>query len=132
LITEQPIRVEDYVAPGPDAGGGAVVLFTGVVRADEKDGRRVICIHYDCYKDMAQKEITNIVDRVRETSGVSSIRVVHRVGDVSVGEVAMLVVVTAGHRDEAFAANRLVVDEIKKRVPIWKKEIYDDSSSKWL
>jgi molybdopterin synthase catalytic subunit len=132
LITEEPIRVEDYIAPAPDAGEGAAVLFTGVVRADEKDGRRVTRIHYDCYKDMAQKEMSSILERVRETSGVYSIRVVHRVGDVPVGEVALLVVVTAGHRDEAFAANRLAVDEIKKRVPIWKKEIYDDSSSEWL
>ena len=107
-------------------------MFAGVVRADEKDGRRVNHIHYECYEDMAEREMTALVDSIAETTGVSAITAVHRVGDVPVGDVSLLVVVTAGHRAEAYEASRLVVEEIKRRVPIWKKEIYDDESGKWL
>ena len=132
MITRQPIRVEEYLAGAPGPGEGAVVMFAGVVRADEKDGRRVTRIHYDCYEEMAEREMTALVDSIEETTGVSAIRAVHRVGDVPVGDVSLLVVVTAGHRAEAYEARRLVVEEIKRRVAIWKKEIYDDESGKWL
>ena len=132
MITDKPIRVENFLAAGSDPDHGAVVVFAGVVRADEKDGRRVTRIHYDCYEEMARRELSELVDKVREESGVSEIRAVHRVGDVPAGDVSLLVVVTAGHRAEAYEANRRVVEEIKRRVPIWKKEIYDDKSARWL
>jgi molybdopterin synthase catalytic subunit len=132
VITDKPIRVEDFLAAGADRDQGAVVVFAGVVRADEKDGRRVTRIHYDCYEEMARRELSELVEKVREDAGVSDIRAVHRVGDVPAGDVSLLVVVTAGHRAQAYEANRRVVEEIKRRVPIWKKEIYDDESARWL
>jgi molybdopterin synthase catalytic subunit len=132
MLTEAPIRIEDYVGGRPDPAAGAMVVFTGVVRADAGNGRRVTHIHYDCYRDLALREMKELVEKVRQDTGVSEIRAVHRVGDVPVGDIALLVVVTAGHRAEAYEANRRVVEEIKKRVPIWKKEIYDDESGRWL
>jgi molybdopterin synthase catalytic subunit len=132
MITDGSIRAEDLLAGETDPGCGAVVVFTGVVRADEKDGRRVSRIHYDCYLEMARKEMSSLIDEIKASTGVKSIRAVHRIGDVPVGEISLLVVVHAGHRGEAYDASRRVVDEIKRRVPIWKKEIYDDESSKWL
>jgi molybdopterin synthase catalytic subunit len=132
MITHQPIDVATYLAGGVGPDEGAVVVFAGVVRADEGEGRRVTHIHYDCYQDMAVREMTALVDSIEETTGVASITAVHRVGNVPVGDVSLLVVVTAGHRAEAYEASRLVVEEIKRRVPIWKKELYDDQSGKWL
>jgi molybdopterin synthase catalytic subunit len=108
------------------------VVFAGTVRADEKDGKRVTHIHYECYESMARRELSDLVDSVRRQTGVSEARVVHRVGDVPAGEISLLVAVTAGHRAEAYEASRKIVEEIKKRVPIWKKEMYDDESGKWI
>jgi molybdopterin synthase catalytic subunit len=130
LITDLPISVKDHIAALP--GDGAVVVFTGIVRADEKDGRRVTHIHYECYETMAQRELEALEEEVRAATGVTGIRVLHRVGDVPAGEVALLVVVTAGHRGEAYEASRTVVEEVKHRVPIWKKEVYDDGTAEWL
>lgn len=130
MITDRAIRVEEHIAALP--GDGAVVVFTGVVRADEKDGRRVTHIHYECYEEMAQRELDQLEKEVSVATGVTGIRVLHRVGDVLAGEVALLVVVTAGHRDEAYEASRTVVEEVKHRVPIWKKEVYDDGTAEWL
>jgi molybdopterin synthase catalytic subunit len=131
VITKGSIRVEDHLTAGRGPGEGAVVIFAGAVRADEKDGKRVTHIHYDCYEEMARGKMAEVVESVRSESGVSEIRAVHRVGDVPVGDIALLVVVTAGHRAEAYEANRRVVEEIKRTVPIWKKEIYDDKSGEW-
>jgi molybdopterin synthase catalytic subunit len=132
VITDKPIRIEDHLAAGTDADNGAVVVFAGVVRADERGGRRVTHISYECYDEMARREMTELLDEVRDETGVSDIRLVHRVGDVPVGDISLLVVVTAGHRGEAYEASRKVVEEVKRRVPIWKKEIYDDESGRWV
>ncbi|MCK4773322.1 MAG: molybdenum cofactor biosynthesis protein MoaE [Candidatus Krumholzibacteria bacterium] len=132
MITKDPIRLDKELADVLDTDNGAVVVFTGVVRADAIEGRRVDRIHYDCYQEMAAGEMSLLIDQIRAESGVTSIRALHRVGDVPAGEISLLVVVTAGHRGEAYDASRKVVEEIKHRVPIWKKEIYDDGSSQWL
>lgn len=132
MITGQPIHIKDHVAARPDPDSGAVVVFAGVVRADEQDGRRVTHISYECYDEMARREMSELVDDIREETGVSDILLLHRVGDVPVGDISLLVVVTAGHRAEAYEASRKVVEEVKRRVPIWKKEIYDDESGKWI
>ena len=130
MITDRAIRVAEHIAALP--GDGAVVVFTGIVRADERDGRRVTHIHYECYEEMAKRELDALIEEVRAATGVTGIRVLHRVGDVPAGEVAMLVVATAGHRGEAYEASRTVVEEVKHRVPIWKKEVYDDGAAEWL
>lgn len=132
MITDKPIETEKLLADLSDPDCGAVVVFAGIVRADEKDGKRVSRIHYDCYREMAQQEMSRVTEEIKGSSGVKSIRAVHRIGDVPVGEVSLLVVVASGHRGEGYDASRRVVDEIKKRVPIWKKEVYDDESSRWL
>lgn len=132
MITDSPIRITEHLAPGTDDASGAVVVFAGVVRADERDGKRVTRIHYDCYEAMARRELEELAESVRRETGVSEIRAVHRVGDVPVGEVSLLVVVRAGHRAEAYDASRRVVEGIKRRVPIWKKEVYDDQSGEWV
>lgn len=110
---------------------GALAEFSGVVR-DHNDGQRVDGLHYQCYREMAEAEAERIAREVMEEFGVRHVSIVHRVGDLVVGDVAMYVAVTAAHRREAFAAIQAVVDRVKGRVPIWKKERYADGERRWL
>ena len=101
---------------------GAVVLFLGTVR-DHSDGRTGIThLEYEAYREVVEAKIAEIVAEVRVRWDVGSVAAVHRVGSLSVGEVSVGVAVSAGHRPEAFAAAREVIDELKRRAPIWKKE----------
>ena len=110
---------------------GAVAEFSGVVR-DHNDGQRVDGLHYQCYPEMAEAEARRIAQEVVREFGVRGVCIAHRVGDLDVGDLAMYVAVTAGHRREAFAAIQAIVDRVKDRVPIWKKERYADGERRWL
>jgi molybdopterin synthase catalytic subunit len=130
MITDQPIVPGEHLADF-DPSCGAVVSFFGVVR-NENRGRDVTGIVYECYADMAERVSAMICDEVKASHEVESIRVLHRTGEVSAGEISLLVIVTAPHRAEAFAASERVVDALKRRVPIWKKERYADGTEAWL
>jgi len=122
-IPTQPETFED--------GNGAVVRFLGVVRGDG-DQPRVRSIFYDAYPPMAQRVIDDIVAMARQRHRIDTAAIVHRVGDVPVGEASLLVEVRAKHRGDSFDALKWIVEEIKHRLPIWKREEYDDGSSRWL
>ena len=122
MITDKPIRVQDHMAR-VDPSCGALVTFTGVVRSPS-NGREVTRISYDCYQEMAEKEMNRIVEEIKGDYAVDSVEVTHRVGDVAAGEISLLVVVSAAHRRAAFEATQAAVDELKRRVPIWKKEFF--------
>jgi molybdopterin synthase catalytic subunit len=108
---------------------GAFVSFEGRVR--NTDGTRtVVALEYDAYPPLCLTEGAAIL---REALvGVIDARCVHRVGRLAVGDVAVWIGVIAGHRDEAFRACRFIIDEVKRRVPIWKKEHYQDGGSEWI
>ena len=112
-------------------GSGAVVTFRGVVRGDAGAGRRVEALVYEAYADMAEREIDRLVAEARRRWRLDAARVEHRVGLVAVGQVSVVVIVAAQHRAEAYAASRFLIDQIKRRVPIWKREQYDDGTSEW-
>jgi molybdopterin synthase catalytic subunit len=131
MITDKPIRLDEYLTGELDPSCGGVVTFAGVVRSPNS-GREVSGIFYDCYREMAEREIASVIREVRSVTGAKSIRVIHRVATVPVGEVSMLVAVRAAHRREAFEACQKIIDEVKRRVPIWKKERYVDSTARWL
>ncbi len=131
MITERKITPEELLTGDLDPKSGAVVVFAGVVRADQTE-RRVTKIHYECYTVMAEKELAGIVEETIAGFDVRDIKLLHRVGTVPVGEISLLVVVASGHRKAAFDASVSIVDEIKKRVPIWKKECYDDNTFRWI
>jgi len=122
-----PARVAALVA-APGAGG--TVLFIGTVR-DENRGREVLSLHYEAFAPMAVREITAIAAEARTRFGVRGVAVHHRTGSLALGDVAVVVAVAGVHRAEAFLAARYVIDELKARAPIWKKEIYRDGES-WL
>jgi len=129
-ITDQPIDIAS-VRAGASSDCGAVAEFSGVVR-DNNDGQRVQGLHYQCYREMAEAEARRVAREVMDEFGVRGVCIVHRVGDLDVGDLAMYVAVTAGHRREAFAAIQALVDRVKDRVPIWKKERYADGERRWL
>ena len=110
---------------------GAVVCFEGRVR-DHNDGRAVRGLSYEAYAELALAEGQRIVEEAARRFAVQRIACVHRVGDLALGEMAVWVGVSAGHRAEAFDACRYVIDEVKARVPIWKREHYVDGASGWL
>ena len=110
---------------------GAVVCFEGVVR-DHSEGRAVRRLAYQAYAPLAEAEGARIVAAARARHAIERIVCVHRVGELAIGEIAVFVGVSAAHRDAAFAACREVIDEVKRSVPIWKKEHYADGESAWL
>lgn len=131
FITTEPISLMDFLISQPDESCGAVASFVGIVR-DHHAGHKVKKLYYDRYPSMADQEIGLIVDQVKKEHGVNEIKVLHRIGWLEVGEAAVVIAVTATHRSEAFSACKAVIDQIKERVPIWKKEVYVDGTSEWV
>jgi molybdopterin synthase catalytic subunit len=114
-----------------NAATGACVTFEGRVR-NHNHGRAVRRLDYQAYASLAEAEGEAILANAVERFGLREARCIHRVGSLAIGDVAVWVGVSADHRDAAFAACRWVIDEVKKRVPIWKNEHYADGESGWL
>jgi len=113
----------------PDCGG--YVAFEGWVR-DHNEGQRVLRLEYEAYESLGVKEGNRIIAEAVERYGVKAARCVHSLGELQIGDLAVWVGVSSPHRDEAFAACRYIIDEVKHRVPIWKKEHYVDGDSGWV
>ena len=111
---------------------GSYIIFEGKVRADEVDGEKVEKIIYESYIEMAEKELERIKSEAIEKFKVKEIIIKHRVGEVKVGEVALFVAVISGHRKEGFSAIQYIINEIKTKVPIWKKEILSNGKTRWV
>jgi adenylyltransferase/sulfurtransferase len=126
-----PLEPERYRAGLTDAGAGGYASFEGWVR-DHNEGRTVQRLEYEAFESLALKEGERIVAEAVARFGVLRAACVHRVGSLGVGELAVWVGVSAAHRGEAFAACRYIIDEVKHRVPVWKKEHYTDGDSGWV
>ncbi|MCI0536667.1 MAG: molybdenum cofactor biosynthesis protein MoaE [Verrucomicrobiales bacterium] len=133
MFTIQSTRVDETAlkAGMMDLRAGAFVCFEGWVR-NRNDGRDVLRLEYECYEALALKEGARIVAEAAARFDVLGLRCVHRTGSLDIGELAVWVGVTAEHRGEAFEACQYVIDEIKHRVPIWKRETYSDGRSEWV
>ncbi|MGD9682990.1 MAG: molybdenum cofactor biosynthesis protein MoaE [Candidatus Obscuribacterales bacterium] len=114
-----------------DARAGALATFEGWVRI-KNEGKTVTSLEYEAYEDMAIIEGRRIIDEARERFTLIDARAAHRTGLLDIGDLAVYVAVTAEHRDAAFAACRYIIDEIKHRLPIWKRETYEDGSHTWV
>jgi len=123
-----PLSVLERVG---DPADGAAVLFLGVVR-DQAEGGAVRGMRYDAYVEMAEPVLAEIAGEAAERLGTARVAVVHRIGELDVGEVSVAIAVSSPHRAEAFDASRYVIEEIKKRLPVWKKEHYVDGSQEWV
>lgn len=121
FLTDQPIDPAPLLAAARRPSDGGIALFVGVVR-DRNDGRTVTRLEYEAYGPMAEKEMARIACELEEAHPEARLLMRHRVGSLSIGEVAVVVVASAPHRAEAFAACRDGIERIKARVPIWKRE----------
>lgn len=110
---------------------GAISIFAGTVR-DTNDGRSVTAIDYSAYTSMAESELESILAEARDRFGVTAIVVEHRVGPLALGDVSVAIVAAHAHRAPALDCTRFVIEEIKKRVPIWKREHYADGALEWV
>ncbi len=110
---------------------GAIVQFEGVVR-NHNQGKDVDHITYECYDSMAQNELSLICAEAKTNWPIHQVIIAHRVGRIEVGEVSLLLIVTAPHRKEALSAVQFIINNLKKRVPIWKKEGYLDGDTAWV
>ena len=129
-LTPDPIDPGNVAKEVAASADGAVVTFVGIVRVDSR-GRRVERLEYEAYGSMAESEMAKILGEMRERFGVERARVVHRVGKCGIGEPSVVIVVAAPHRAAAFDACRHCIDELKKRVPIWKREVYE-GGAEWI
>jgi len=129
-LSETPLDVAAVVArvAGPDTGG--LVTFTGAVR-DHARGRSVEKIEYEAYPAMAEREMEAIASEAAERFGGARVAIAHRTGLLAVGELAVVIVAATPHRAEAFEACRYAIEELKRRVPIWKKEFASDGGT-WV
>ncbi|HKJ02189.1 MAG TPA: molybdenum cofactor biosynthesis protein MoaE [Longimicrobiales bacterium] len=130
-VTAEPIDPGDVLARVGAHEDGAVLLFLGVVR-NHAEGRPVAGMRYDAYEEMARSVLAEIAREASERHGTERIAVVHRVGDLKLGETSVAIAVSTPHRAEAYAANREIIEEIKQRLPVWKNEQYLDGASTWV
>jgi molybdopterin synthase catalytic subunit len=130
-ISHEPLDLVALKAGLLDAQAGACVTFEGWVR-DHNDGRPVQALDYEAYAELAEKEGALILAETRAKFAVQTVVCVHRVGALRIGDLAVWVGVSAAHRGPAFEACRYVIDEVKARVPIWKKEHYTSGASEWI
>ena len=129
-IVSQPIDAAKLLAEVATTAAGAQVLFLGTVR-EISDGRQVEWLEYEAYPEMAERKMAEILATARRHWNLCKIVVEHRVGKLELGDIAVGVAVSAGHRDAAFEAGRFTIDTLKQSAPIWKKERYHDGEE-WL
>ncbi len=129
-LVDGPIEIERLAAEVEGTGRGAVVLFVGRVR-DATGGRRVTGLTYDAYRPMAEAALTRIVDDLEAGAEGLEVAIVHRLGEVGVGEASVAIAVAAPHRGAAYQASRTALERLKTEVPIWKRERFADGEARW-
>ena len=122
-VTNQAIDLQKMVDYVIDPEAGAIATFIGTTR-NNNEGRQVLALDYEAYPEMAEKELARIGVDAAKNWPICRMAILHRLGPVQIGEASVVIVVSSAHRDAAFAASRFAIEEIKKTVPIWKKEVY--------
>lgn len=130
-LTDKPIDFAAVTESVRSSDAGAVVLFMGTVREFTGDAQ-TSSLEYDAYPQMAELAMRELEDEARERWPLVGVNLTHRIGHLKLGEIAVAVAVSAGHRSESFEAGRWLIDSLKERVPIWKKELYADGSTEWV
>jgi molybdopterin synthase catalytic subunit len=129
-LTSDPIDLGVLLAQVQSPERGGVACFLGTVR-DHHGARQVVRLDYSAYLPMAEAECGRIVAEA-ESRWSCSVALRHRIGSLTIGDAAVAIAAASAHRDEAFAACRYVIEEVKRRVPIWKRELYVDGSVEWV
>ena len=130
-LTTLALELAPLLAAVQSDGNGGTAVFLGTVRRSAEDGE-VAGIEYSAYEAMAEEELGRIVGEAREHWPNARVEVRHRLGYVPTGEASVAVAVSAPHRGDAFAACRWVIDEVKRRAPIWKKEHLAGGAARWV
>ena len=130
-VASEVIDPAEVLARVGSTRDGATLLFLGVVR-DHSDDRPVSGMRYDAYQEMAGEVLRAIAEETAERLGTDHVAVVHRFGELAIGDVSVAIAVSSPHRAEAYEASRYVIEELKERLPVWKKEHYVDGASEWV
>ncbi len=130
-LVREPIDPVALVREVTRSANGAILLFLGIVR-DVNDGRAVGGIEYSAYEAMAQHELDDIAREGAERFASPDVVIVHRLGDLGLEETSVAIAVAHAHRGEAYALSRWTIEELKRRVPIWKREYYADGTRDWV
>lgn len=130
-ITSDAIDIEAFRKQLFDPSCGAYVQFDGWVR-DHNEGQQVLRLEYEVYEPLAVKEGNRVIEKAIERFGLSKARGIHRSGLMELSDVAVVIGVSSPHRDAAFDACRYIIDQIKVRLPIWKKEYYANGQAEWV
>jgi MoaE-MoaD fusion protein len=129
-LVEGPLDLGAVIAEVEDERAGAIATFQGTVRRQSR-GREVIALEYEAYSGMAEKVMAKIGAGVKESYDLCEVAITHRTGRCEVGEISVAIAVSAPHRQDALSACRDVIDELKERVPLWKKELYE-GGEEWI
>lgn len=129
-LRDTPLSVDEVQRAVMDPAAGGIALFTGAVR-DHDHGRGVVRLSYSAHPSAAA-EIRRVAEKVAARYDVLALAAVHRVGDLSVGDLAVVVAASCVHRDTAFDACRALIDDLKANVPIWKHQLFTDGDSEWV
>jgi molybdopterin synthase catalytic subunit/molybdopterin converting factor small subunit len=130
LLSEEPLSLDRVVDEVRSDDAGAIATFTGTTRAHSR-GRAVTHLDYEAYEGMAERVMAEIAERLQARYALTGVAVHHRVGRVSIGETSVVIAVSAPHRADALAACKDAIDELKERVPLWKKEVYE-GGEEWI
>jgi molybdopterin synthase catalytic subunit/molybdopterin converting factor small subunit len=129
-LVEGPVDLGAVISEIEDERAGAIATFQGTVRRQSRE-REVIALEYEAYSGMAEKVMGEIAEGVKERYDLCGVAVTHRVGRCEVGDVSVAIAVSAPHRQDALSACRDVIDQLKERVPLWKKELYE-GGEEWI
>jgi molybdopterin synthase catalytic subunit len=129
-IMSTPLSVDDALSAASEPAWGGIVIFLGTVRESSR-GTRVTHLEYEAYAEMAEAKMREIAQALEKRHAPCRVVLHHRIGDLAIGEIAVIVVAGAPHRDAAFNAAREAIDELKTVVPIWKKE-YSEDGAVWI
>ncbi|MGG3847112.1 molybdenum cofactor biosynthesis protein MoaE [Aeribacillus composti] len=126
-IVKEPIDVSRVIEAVVDRNAGAIVTFIGTVRELTK-GKKTLYLEYEAYESMAQKKLEQIGAEIKQQFPNAKVAIVHRIGRLEITDAAVVIAVSTPHRADAYEANRYAIERIKKMVPIWKKEHWEDGS----
>ncbi|HZB27363.1 MAG TPA: molybdenum cofactor biosynthesis protein MoaE [Gemmatimonadales bacterium] len=129
-LTSEPLELGELLAQVQSPSRGGIACFLGTVR-NHNDSRAVLRLEYSAYEPMAEAECARIQAEA-EARWDCAVALQHRIGRLEVGEAAVAVAAGSAHRDEAFAACRFVIEQLKRRVPIWKREVFADGTVEWI
>ena len=129
-ITRDPLSVEEVIDKVKADSSGAIVSFIGTVR-NESMGKRVLYLEYDAYEPMAVKKLQEIAEEIKQKWDIDRVAIKHRIGRMDIGEVSVVIAISAPHRKDALEASGYTIDRIKEIVPIWKKEVWEDGET-WI